>query len=970
MNNFMQDENFISNKENLNGYEDIMDEPMDIDPSTPFANKIRQTNIRQEEQKNLETTDSLTNEITQRTGPKIVKPVKIRPNVANPKTIKVGLPVPQFPEDDEFANIDPFKTKSKIALDATEFQTPGGFNLRLSDETMNEDMKSFTEEENPFATKSKMLNSPVRKTPPKTHLFKSPPPPPMFSNSEDLNSNIEELNNSTHSQQNGEANELNDEWETHKKRSTSSRSLNNSLSSKAKSPTIKQSGSLVSSNTDISSENLTASPPMQNKNNILGLSTSSSESASEPTSVYSSNTASTSSMNNNNIKTNDICENEINENFQEKLDLTPSKEVFTKPAPEQNINEIPKPEDDAQKTNDTPIEEPNQVNLNEEEVILEQPEPESTIENPATSIEQDLKTSTELRRSLDEEINDDTLMKLKNSNFVGSTRNDNTDLSNGPNVFEEKLLDFGDDNNLTNDVANNENDKNVENVVFDSIFSNDNDFNSFLDLLEKKEVDNSIKNSPKYSEFARKSLYLQFDPITQLNLSSSLSPEKVKRLSIIVDKQKAIKNYLSEFGTPTIEEDESETANQNSSDVKQSETLVKEEPKVEESVIAAAEQILPINDLETENVLIDKEEKPISEMILTNETLNNTENFSKKLDLNEEDLPIKLNNNTNKQFEEEQRLYKESLKNLDDKSDLIIDSIESKKINEERISSDRNSISMNNSVLDLDRSTFKVPNVETSFKLLAEDSMMLDESQLLPIKKPTEKPKQAASLLNPKNLSTEDLSTSSACMSSASAAEVSRLTAEINELKEREKIHMERIDSLEDENEKFKRIAMDFEEIFQNLVKDKEEGEIKLKNEIIELTKERDHLQEDVCGVERAFDDLHRRFEKLKTKVEEFKRNEESLQNAIEVYKQQLDKEKCKYSTLKKHAEEKIEFANNEIEKVRKTSGVEIQRLSAELRKAEIKISSLDLSVQQKDNENSQLTNLLEDLLTKVKPNQ
>jgi hypothetical protein len=38
------------------------------------------------------------------------------------------------------------------------------------------------------------------------------------------------------------------------------------------------------------------------------------------------------------------------------------------------------------------------------------------------------------------------------------------------------------------------------------------------------------------------------------------------------------------------------------------------------------------------------------------------------------------------------------------------------------------------------------------------------------------------------------------------------------------------------------------------------------------LTKERDHLQEDVIGVERAFDDLHRRFEKLKTKVEEFKK--------------------------------------------------------------------------------------------------
>ena len=56
------------------------------------------------------------------------------------------------------------------------------------------------------------------------------------------------------------------------------------------------------------------------------------------------------------------------------------------------------------------------------------------------------------------------------------------------------------------------------------------------------------------------------------------------------------------------------------------------------------------------------------------------------------------------------------------------------------------------------------------------------------------------------------------------------------------------------------------------MIKDKEESETKLKNEIIELTKERDHLQEDVIGVERAFDDLHRRFEKLKTKVEEFKK--------------------------------------------------------------------------------------------------
>jgi hypothetical protein len=40
--------------------------------------------------------------------------------------------------------------------------------------------------------------------------------------------------------------------------------------------------------------------------------------------------------------------------------------------------------------------------------------------------------------------------------------------------------------------------------------------------------------------------------------------------------------------------------------------------------------------------------------------------------------------------------------------------------------------------------------------------------------------------------------------------------------------------------------------------------------------------------------------------------------------------------------------ANNEIEKLRKNTTAELQTLKAELRKSEIKISSLDLNVQQK----------------------
>ena len=220
-----------------------MDEPMEIDPSTPFANKIRQVIKQQDDQ-----LDSLNNETGLKeqqptNGPKLVKPINgpkivkpVRPAVVAPKVIRPngGLPLPQL--NDDFDNIDPFKTKSKIGFDTSESQSPdqSRFNLRLSDETINEtnaggfhlrldetnNMSMVDDHVDPFKTKSIMMNSPLRhQSPSKSNLFKSPPPPPIFSN-DNLNSNVDELNNSTEfSQQTTES--LNDEWETHQKRSSS-----------------------------------------------------------------------------------------------------------------------------------------------------------------------------------------------------------------------------------------------------------------------------------------------------------------------------------------------------------------------------------------------------------------------------------------------------------------------------------------------------------------------------------------------------------------------------------------------------------------------------------------------------------------------------------------------------------------------------------------------------------------------------
>jgi len=118
------------------------------------------------------------------------------------------------------------------------------------------------------------------------------------------------------------------------------------------------------------------------------------------------------------------------------------------------------------------------------------------------------------------------------------------------------------------------------------------------------------------------------------------------------------------------------------------------------------------------------------------------------------------------------------------------------------------------------------------------------------------------------------VTSTSGALAAAAASDglVAKLQAELQVCKEREKAYLEHIQQIEEENDKFQLIAVEFEQIFHQLIKDKEASEAKYRTEIIELTKERDHLQEDVVGIERSFDDLHRRFDNLKVKVVEFRK--------------------------------------------------------------------------------------------------
>lgn len=100
-----------------------------------------------------------------------------------------------------------------------------------------------------------------------------------------------------------------------------------------------------------------------------------------------------------------------------------------------------------------------------------------------------------------------------------------------------------------------------------------------------------------------------------------------------------------------------------------------------------------------------------------------------------------------------------------------------------------------------------------------------------------------------------------------STIDVEKLQEELSQLRERERMHLEHIAYVEEENNKFQIVAAEFEKIFHQVVKDMEDCDAKYKTMQSDLTKERDGLIEDLIGIQRSFNDLHKRHERLREKT-------------------------------------------------------------------------------------------------------
>ncbi|XP_039528573.1 microtubule-associated protein futsch isoform X11 [Pimephales promelas] len=189
-------------------------------------------------------------------------------------------------------------------------------------------------------------------------------------------------------------------------------------------------------------------------------------------------------------------------------------------------------------------------------------------------------------------------------------------------------------------------------------------------------------------------------------------------------------------------------------------------------------------------------------------------------------------------------------------------------------------------------------------------------------------------------------------------------------LKEKEAMEWKRkYEESRREVEEMRRIVMEYEKTIAEMI-GMPEGEQREKtlshHTIQQLILEKDQALADLNSVEKSLADLFRRYEKMKDVLEGFRKNEEVLKKCAQEYLSRVRKEEQRYQALKIHAEEKLDKANADISQVRAKAKQEQAAHQASLRKEQMKVDSLERTLEQKNKEIEELTKICDELIAKM----
>ncbi|KAF3844867.1 hypothetical protein F7725_008030 [Dissostichus mawsoni] len=169
-----------------------------------------------------------------------------------------------------------------------------------------------------------------------------------------------------------------------------------------------------------------------------------------------------------------------------------------------------------------------------------------------------------------------------------------------------------------------------------------------------------------------------------------------------------------------------------------------------------------------------------------------------------------------------------------------------------------------------------------------------------------------------------------------------------------------------DDGQEMRKIIAEFELMIAKMLADQEKEREVAQTKLTAALIEKEQVSSDLNTMERSCSDLFKRLDKYKDVIEGFKKNEETLKACAQDYLERIRKEEQRYKTLKAHAEEKIGQANGEINEVRSKNKSETSAFQAQLRREQLKVQSLEKSLEQKEKEAEELTKLCDELISKV----
>ncbi|KAM9547601.1 transforming acidic coiled-coil-containing protein 1-like isoform 6-T6 [Salvelinus alpinus] len=163
-----------------------------------------------------------------------------------------------------------------------------------------------------------------------------------------------------------------------------------------------------------------------------------------------------------------------------------------------------------------------------------------------------------------------------------------------------------------------------------------------------------------------------------------------------------------------------------------------------------------------------------------------------------------------------------------------------------------------------------------------------------------------------------------------------------------------------------RKIVAEYEKTIAQMIEDEQRNTMSAQKSLQAVTMEKELALADLNSVERSLSDMFRRYENMKSTLDGFKKNEEVLKKCAQEYLARVKQEEQRYQTLKLHAEEKLDKANQDISQVRSKASSESVALTASLRKEQMRVDSLERALQQKAEEIEELTKICDELIAKM----